>query len=135
MTVSYKEQMRCHKIDEFCIALPQRLKDYYSNLDFQYYIIKFLRNREFAILPAKMDNIDEVKIRNIKCHNVQSFQFWLKNWRLFEDNRIVNFYYSLAEFNYGVPPLYEKGVLIKDACERWNDYGVKTHLFGYCIFS
>lgn len=79
-------------------------KFYYGNYNFQHKIIKYLFNREFAVLPAKRDDADiECKKRNLRIHNTQSFQFWLERLKLFDRNRFVNMYYSMAKYGNGVP--------------------------------
>ena len=80
------------------------LKWYYSKYLLQYHFLKYLKNREFAVLPSKEANSDrKASKRNMRVHNIQSFQFWMARMDFFEKNRNVNLYYSCASYKDGVP--------------------------------
>lgn len=94
-------------------------KWYYSNYDVQYFFLKYLYNREFCILPAKIQNANKFCYRNLRVHNIQSFQFLMRRLGLFMGNSISNFYYSCARFRYGVP--YQDLSSLKRNNEEWNE--------------
>lgn len=96
---------------------------YYGNWKNQYKIIPYLKNREFIYLPSKTGKaLGYMKRRNLRVHNIQGLQFWIKFYRLFQNQgRMVNFYYSMAQFRNGLPFLYEKGDIDKEKSEEWNE--------------
>lgn len=96
---------------------------YYQDWKCQYAMIPYLKDRELSILPAKNKQASQgLRRRNIRCHNIQSFQFWLNYFRLFESpEKFTNFYYSMGKYREGVPYLYDKGKLDKDKSETWKD--------------
>ena len=72
---------------------------YYFNLTTQFEMRKVMWNREFAMLS------DGMMIRHMRFHRVQDFQFWRKYlWGRFK-SKPFNFYYSLARYDNGVPPV------------------------------
>lgn len=94
------------------------VKYYYNNWKFQYYILRYLYNREFAVLPSKIENNNARPVRNLRVHNIQHFQFMMKRLSMFEYGRIYNLYYSLAEFEGGIP--YQDLTSLKRDNEEWN---------------
>lgn len=105
---------------------------FYGNWKTQYKFLPYLKDREFIFLPSKHHNANQkLKKRNMRVHNAQSFQFWLNNFRLFFDmTRSVNFYYSMARFKDGIPPLYDKGLINEKKAEKWNKNAF-NHICGY----
>jgi len=82
-------------------------KKWYDRIDVQFEIIKFLLNREFALLiPSWIENkeLKRRSIRMMKCHNLQGFQFIMnKGLKVFDRKTPYNLYYSLAKYTNGIP--------------------------------
>jgi len=82
------------------------IKNWYNSASVKFEIIKFLYNREFALLVPNFIKDKEIKkcsIRNLKSHNVQSFDFNLKATDMFKKQIFYNFYYSMAYYINGLP--------------------------------
>ncbi len=78
--------------------------EYYRNDSVLYKIIRYLYNREFALITSKVSE-NEIKNhiaeRNLRCHNVQGLNYLIR-WYDVISNKI-NLYYSLAEYKHGLP--------------------------------
>lgn len=100
---------------------------YYNNYRIQHFFLRYLYNRECAVIPSKKSLINSSEkrkmiTRNMRVHNTQSFQFWLKFIRMFSDKtRLFNFYYSLAEFNTGIPYRNVKENNLKEDFSSWTE--------------
>jgi hypothetical protein len=82
------------------------MEDWYNRNEVKYKVIKYLFNREFAlILPY--DTVEKQvnkNIRMLRVHNVESLSYLLnKGFRIFEKGDLYNLYYSLAKFQDGIP--------------------------------
>jgi hypothetical protein len=95
------------------------LYSWYDIAPVKFEIIKFLYYREFALIDKK----DSAKtIRMLKCHSVQHLDFILKNWiKIRQQDKLVNLYYSLAKYQYGIPNQTPK------LAERDNSYWNRNH--------
>lgn len=109
---------------------------HYNNYKVQYHIISFLKNREFCILPSKVKNTKIKPTRNLRVHSIQHLQFMLKRFSLFRDlNHLANFYYSVAEFDGGLP-FQNLGDLSNEGRELtdWNkNCHKKIIAYDFCI--
>lgn len=83
------------------------ITEWYNTASVKFEIIKFLRNREMALLVPSWIKDKETRIRCIrmlKCHSVQHYDYILnKGLRIFEKQTPYNFYYSLAKYKDGIP--------------------------------
>ncbi len=104
-------------------------RDYYwYNNYIQYKMPKYTWHREFSILGAK--GLTEFKgVRNKRMHSPQHFQFLMTNMRLFLNGIEFNCYYSLAEYDNGLP-MMENKENETDLKKVWNDEHYK-HMVGY----
>lgn len=77
--------------------------EWYKSPSIKFEMIKFLYNREMAVID-KSDESGKVTIRMLKCHNVPHFEF-INDYilKMEGNNRLFNFYYSLAKYNNGIP--------------------------------
>lgn len=116
--IPYKEMMKNRTLDEYS---KFDYLYYYNTWNLQYYFIKFLKNRELMFLPAKKQRVNPLTVRNMRVHNIQSFQFWLKFVNAFKYGRLVNMYYSLAEFKDGIPYRDTSEGNLKEDWEAWNN--------------
>lgn len=97
-----------------------QIKWYYSNFNVQYYFLHYLKNREFAFFPSKVENVNAMcRKRNLNIRNIQGFQFWVKRLRLLEENNWVNFYYSLAQFK-DIPFTDPQSLKLEEDKNEWN---------------
>jgi len=81
----------------------QLIINWYKSPPIKFEIIKFLYNREMAVIN-KSDDGGKVTIRMLKCHNVQSFDFICDYiLKMEQPDRLFNFYYSLAKYTNGIP--------------------------------
>jgi len=84
-------------------------REWYARPDVKFEIIKFLKDREFAMLTPTSDVNNGVKdrsTRTLRCHSVQHFDFIMKpmmKTHLIES--VYNLYYSLAWYQGGVDKL------------------------------
>ncbi len=102
------------------------LKFYYSNYKLHNFFIKFLHNRETVILSPKSVS-HNYAVRNMRIHNTQAFQFWLRYLRMFQDSKhTYNFYYSMATFEKGVPYRDTSEGLLKQNFDQWNKDAPKS---------
>ena len=81
---------------------------YYLNNDVKFKIIKYLYNRELALLTpswVKYPFMKKKSIRNLRVHNTQFLDSTLTVTRLLCPGyrTFINFYYSLAVFGDGIP--------------------------------
>lgn len=101
------------------------IQEWYKRIDVQFEIIKFLRNREFALLvPSWIQdkNITKRSTRTLRCHSIQHFQYLFnKGLRIFEKQTPYNLYYSLAVYEHGIP--YQT----LDFSKRDNTEWIKEH--------
>ena len=76
---------------------------YWYNLEFvKCNIIKYTYNREFALAYPKTSKRKNVVFsRNLRLHNTKHLDFFCKKYDLY--NKRLNWYYSLAEYKYGLP--------------------------------
>ena len=66
-------------------------------------------------------------LRNLRIHNTQSFQFWLKFVRMYtEPTKSYNLYYSLATFKNGIPFRNTKEGNLKEDFKEWNQIAPKN---------
>jgi len=82
------------------------IQQWYSLASVKFELIKFLYNREFALIVPSFVNDFEVKkrsVRNLKVHSVQHLDFNLKCSDMFKKETPYNFYYSLAKYENGLP--------------------------------
>lgn len=80
--------------------------NWYKNPAVKFELIKFLFNREFALLvPKHIEDLDIKKrsVRTLKCHSVQHLDFNLNATKMFIKNTPYNFYYSIAKYEFGIP--------------------------------
>lgn len=104
------------------------IKEWYDRIDVKFEIIKQLHNRELALLIPSWVKEKEVLItstRMLRCHNLNHYDFVLKDLRFIERRLPYNFYYSLAQYIYGIP--YQN---FNDMANRKlvNEEWTKTHL-------
>jgi len=100
------------------------IKQWYSLASVKFELIKFLYNREFALLvPKFITDIDIKKrsVRTLKCHSVQHLDFNLNATQMFLKNTPYNFYYSLAKYINGIPNQ------TLNFAERDNSNWIKNH--------
>jgi len=96
------------------------IRFYYGNYRIQHLLIKYLKDRELALLSPKAYNFNYA-IRNLRVHNTQSMQFWLKYIRMFDSpSRAYNLYYSMAKFEDGIPYRNVKDGNLKEDWAEWN---------------
>ena len=82
------------------------IQQWYNLASVKFESIKFLYNREFALLVPSFINNNDVKkrsVRNLKCHSIQHLDFNLKATDMFKKETPYCFYYSMAKFKSGVP--------------------------------
>lgn len=75
---------------------------WYNRSDVKFKLIKYLYNREFAMLKSKFNN-SAFSIRDLRVHNTQHLDFMLGRFKAFQKNRYYNLYYSLARYKEGIP--------------------------------
>jgi len=79
---------------------------WYNRSDVKFEQIKYLKNREMAMLIPSWcsEEIKKGSIRMLKCHSVQHFDYITKNGvRMWDKMLPYNFYYSLAKYKNGIP--------------------------------
>ena len=82
------------------------IKQWYNLNSVKFELIKFLYNREFALLVPRLiedKNIRKCSVRTLKVHSVQHLDFNLKCTDMFTKETPYCFYYSLANFKNGLP--------------------------------
>jgi len=92
------------------------LRSWYRNISVQYELIRFTKNREFVFLSPKWLAVDRMGFdkRYNRIHSIQHFQEILFNGARFDNingvfnheqlnDHVFNCYYSLAEYNNGIP--------------------------------
>jgi len=80
------------------------LMDWYRLPQVKFNLIKYLYNRELVFLVPVHEIKDGFRgMRNFRCHNVQSLDFYMNYLKVFKDKRKLNLYYSVAKFKDGVP--------------------------------
>lgn len=82
------------------------IQQWYSLASVKFETIKFLYNREFALIVPRFVKDEEVKkrsVRTLKVHSVQHLDFNLKATDMFKKLTPYNFYYSMAKFKNGLP--------------------------------
>lgn len=82
---------------------------YYKNKVILYLMMPYLKNREFALLPAK--GTEGHPMRYLRAHNVQSIRYWMERMGIYKGKR-YSLYMSNAKYKNGVPyrdPSIEKG--------------------------
>lgn len=92
---------------------------WYKRPEVKYEIIKFLKNRELVLLN-RFNN--KLSVRMLRCHSIQHLDFILNNMlKIEEQNKIYNFYYSMAFYENGIP--YQSAKLNSRDNSEWT----KTH--------
>lgn len=82
----------------------QQMLDHNKQTVNKFEMIKFLKNREFALLPPSYLRQYHIGSRYFRCHNVQSFSFILWDiMKFMRFKRLFNLYYSLATYKDGLP--------------------------------
>lgn len=82
------------------------IRQWYNLASVKFEMIKFLFNREFALLVPRFvedEDIRKCSVRNLKVHSVQHLDFNLKATKMFEKQLPYNFYYSIAKYKNGIP--------------------------------
>jgi len=106
------------------------IQEWYYLPEVKFEMIRFNYNREFSmIIPSwAMYLYPKKSVRNLKCHTVQSLDFFYKYFKMFENGIPYNFYYSLAELKNGIyfRKCFKGG--IEDVPKEWN---FNDYIIGY----
>lgn len=91
---------------------------WYSLSAVKFIIIKYLYNREYCYLVPNVYKESVPKyfnMRYMRCHNIQSFDFFLSFSKFFLSSNlgVFNLYYSIAKYKKGLPHM-----ILKDTHER-----------------
>lgn len=82
------------------------ISQWYRLASVKFELIKYLYNRELALLIPRFVANPEIKkrsVRTLKVHNVQGLDFNLKVTKMFMKETPYNFYYSMAKYKNGLP--------------------------------
>lgn len=102
------------------------IRSWYFNLAVKYEIIKFLKNRELALLVAPYVNNEEIRKRStrmLRCHSVQHMDFIFKALEVYNRETPYNLYYSIARYKRGIPMQTMNMIERKERNRRW----IKIH--------
>jgi hypothetical protein len=100
--------------------------EWYKSAPVKFEIIKFLKNREFALLSKVTP---ERSTRTLRCHSVQHYDVILNEILKIEQKKsIFNFYYSLATYTNGLP--YQNPNL----SQRNNGEWISRHYEEMCAY-
>jgi len=89
-------------------TIPINFKDvieWYKNIAVQFEMIKSTKFRETGMLVPSYQTKEfkHYNIRMLKCHSVQHLSFLIRSLKMFEKEKNYNFYYTLAEYDGGIP--------------------------------
>ena len=96
-------------------------------------MIPYLQNRETSFLTPTYQKTSYKNVRNLRCHNIQGLQTWMKSMHILDGKNDYNMYYSLAAWGEkGIP--YSSLSLKDRDFKEWtkNNYKSMTK-FDYII--
>jgi len=110
------------------MSLDRIYRRWYWSPDVKFEMIKFMFNREYALLTKEMP---QASIRNLRAHSVQHLDLIWRATGTFSGTKYYNQYTSVAKFKNGVPILTLN--LVKRDAEQWN-LGCYNDIVSYDFF-
>ena len=95
------------------------IKDWYNKLDVQYAMIKYLDNREFAMIAPYWTDMNKISTRNWRVRRTQDLKFLWSYWGMWKQLKPYQMYYSVAKYTAGIPKQDLKNR--KESNEIWNE--------------